>query len=256
MEPILPVYHQIRRAIRHGVLDKRYLPNSKIPPENELASQFNVNRMTVRQALSSLVQEGLLIRRRGDGTFVTGNEELIQAMSLKHISLTNELLLPLMKSKTLTVAKREVAPTPIVREKLELNPEEALVVRITRDRLVPEGFRAFTINYLPLELGRRISEEQLMQKPLVKIMEDDLKINFLEAYQTIEASFADEETAAHLGVQPGVPTLLMERIMYAEKGRPVELVNSIYEAGSYKCCLHLKKVKRNTAADWICQITT
>lgn len=256
MEPVLPVYHQIRRAIRYGVLDKHYLPNSKIPPENELASQFNVNRMTVRQALSSLVQEGLLIRRRGEGTFVTGSEELIQGMSLKHISLTNELLLPLMRSKTLTVAKSEVAPPPIVREKLELNPEEALVVRVTRDRLVSEGFRAFTINYLPLEIGRQVGEGQLMKKPLLKIMEEDLKINFLEAYQTIEASFADEETAAHLGIQPGVPTLLMERIMYAEKGRPVELVNSIYAAGSYKCCLHLKKVKRNNANDWICQITT
>lgn len=256
MEPVLPVYHQIRRAIRYWVLDKHYLPNSKIPPENELASQFNVNRMTVRQALSSLVQEGLLIRRRGEGTFVTGNEDLIQGMSLKHISLTNELLLPLMKSKTLTVAKAEIKPPPLVREKLELNSDETQVVRITRDRMVAEGFRAFTINYLPLEIGRRISEERLMQKPLVKIMEDDLKINFLEAYQTIEASFADEEAAAHLGIQPGVPTLVMERIMYAEKGRPVELVNSIYAAGAYKCCLHLKKVKRNNAADWICQITT
>jgi GntR family transcriptional regulator len=256
MDPVLPVYHQIRRAIKYWVLDKRYLPGQKIPPENELASQFNVNRMTVRQALSSLVQEGLLIRKRGEGTFVTGNEELIQGMSLKHISLTNELLLPLMKSKTLTVAKSEVVPPAIVRENLELHPEDTRVVRITRDRLVPEGFRVFTINYLPLEIGRRIREEQLMKKPLLKIMEDDLKINFLEAYQTIEGSFADEETAVHLGIQPGVPTLLMERIMYSEKGRPVELVNSIYEAGSYKCCLHLKKVKRNNSTDWICQITT
>jgi GntR family transcriptional regulator len=86
-------------------------------------------------------------------------------------------------------------------------------------------------------------------------MEDDLKINFIEAFQTIEASFADEETAAHLGITQGVPTLLVERIMYAEKGKPVELVKSIYEANSYKCCLHLKKVKRNNSADWICQIT-
>jgi GntR family transcriptional regulator len=255
MEPVLPVYHQIRRAIKYWVLDKHYLPNSRIPPENELASQFNVNRMTVRQALSSLVQEGLLIRRRGEGTFVTGNEDLIQGMSLKHISLTNELLLPLTKSKTLTVKITEVPPPPLVREKLELNPDESLVVRITRDRLVPEGFRVFTVNYLPLEIGRRIGEQQLMNRPLLKIMEEDLRINFIEAFQTIEASFADEETAAHLSLQPGVPTLLMERIMYAEKGKPVELVNSIYEAGSYKCCLHLKRVKRNNATDWICQIT-
>ena len=205
MEPVLPVYHQIRRAIKYWVLDKHYLPNSRIPPENELASQFNVNRMTVRQALSSLVQEGLLIRKRGEGTFVTGNEELIQGMSLKHISLTNELLLPLMKSKTLNVKIAEVPPPPLVREKLELNTDETHITRIMRDRLVLEGFRVFTINYLPLEIGRRIGEAQLLQKPLVKIMEEDLKINFIEAYQTIEGSFADEETASHLGIQPGCP---------------------------------------------------
>jgi GntR family transcriptional regulator len=255
MEPVLPVYHQIRRTIKYWVLDQRYGPNDQIPPEHELASQFNVNRMTIRQALSSLVDEGLLIRRRGDGTFVTHNEELIQGMSLKHVNMTNVLFLPLMKSKTLTVFKTEIEPTPLIRKKLELNEDEHRVVMIKRDRLVPEGFRAFTINYLPLEIGRQLHEEELLKRPLLKIMEDDLKINFIEAYETIEASFADEETAAHLGIAPGVPTLLTERIMYAEKGKPVELVNTIYDANLYKCCLHLKKVKRGRSFDWICQIT-
>lgn len=255
MEPILPVYHQIRRTIKHWILDKTYCQNDKIPPEQELAGQFNVNRMTVRQALSSLVDEGLLIRRRGDGTFVTENEELIQKMYLKHVSMTNELLVPLMKSKILTVDKKEIEPNPLIREKLELSGDDQYVVRIKRDRLTPEGFRAFTINYLPLEIGRQLNEAALLKKPLLKILEDDLKVNFIEAFQTIEASFADEETAAHLGIHPGVPTLFTERIMYAEKGKPVELVNTIYQASQYKCCLQLKKVKRGTSFDWICQIT-
>lgn len=255
MEPILPVYHQIRRTIKHWILDKHYRANDKIPTEHELADLFDVNRMTIRQALSSLVDEGLLYRKRGEGTFVTANEELIQGMNLKHISLTNELLVPLMKSKILTVEKKEVELPPLIREKLELPDDEKMVVRIKRDRLVPEGFRAYTINYLPLDIGRQLDEASLLKKPLLKIMEDDLKIDFLQAFQTIEASIADEETASHLGIPPGVPTLLMERIMYAEKGKPVELVNTIYEAGQYKCCLKLKKVKRGTSSDWICQIT-
>jgi len=227
MEPVLPVYHQIRRTIKYWILDQRYGPNDKIPPEHELANQFNVNRMTIRQALSSLVDEGLLIRRRGDGTFVTHNEELVQGMSLKHVNMTNVLFLPLMKSQTMTVFKTEIEPTPVIRKKLELDEDEHLVVMIKRDRLVPEGFRAFTINYLPLEIGRLLHEEELLKRPLLKIMEDDLKINFIEAYETIEASFADEETAVHLGIAPGVPTLVTERIMNAEKGKPDEHVNTI-----------------------------
>lgn len=255
MEPVLPVYHQIRRSVKHWIQDKHFCPNDRIPPEQDLASQFNVNRMTIRQALSSLVEEGLLVRKRGEGTFVTDNEKLIQEMSLKHISMTNELLLPLMKSKTLTVVKEEVEPSPLIREKLELRKQEKHVVRIKRDRLVPEGFRAFTINHLPLDVGRRIDEDALLEKPLLKILEDDLKINFIEAFQTIEASFADEETAAHLNILPGNPTLFTERIMYAEKGKPVEMVNTIYQANLYRCCLRLKKVKRESSFDWICQIT-
>jgi len=197
MEPVLPVYHQIRRTIKYWILDQRYCSNDKIPPEHELANQFNVNRMTIRQALSSLVDEGLLIRKRGEGTFVTHNEELVQGMSLKHVNMTNVLFLPLMKSKTLTVFKTEIEPTPLIRKKLELDEDEHLVVMIKRDRLVPEGFRAFTVNFLPLEIGRLLHEEELLKRPLLKIMEDDLKINFIEAYETIEASYADEETAAH-----------------------------------------------------------
>lgn len=254
MGPTLPVYHQIRRSVKHWILDKHYCSNDKIPTEQELASQFNVNRMTVRQALSSLVEEGLLIRKRGEGTFVTDNEELIQGMNLKHINMTSELLLPLMKSKALSVEINEIEPTPLIREKLELNKNDRYVVRIKRDRLVQESFLSFTVNYLPLEIGRQLDKKALLKKPLLKIMEDDLKINFIEAFQTIEASFADEEIAAHLGMLPGNPTLLTERIMYADKGKPVELVHTIYEANLYKCCLHLKKVKRGDSFDWICQI--
>ena len=255
MDPVLPVYHQIRRTIKYWILDRRYGPSDKIPAEHELAGQFNVNRMTIRQALSSLVGEGLLIRRRGQGTFVTSNDELIEGMSLKHVNMTNVLLLPLMKSKTLSVFKTEIEPTPLIRKKLELNDDQHLVAMIKRDRLVPEGFRAFTINYLPLDIGRLLPEEELLKRPLLKIMEDDLKINFIEAFETIEASFADEETAGHLGISPGVPTLVTERIMYADRGKPVELVTTVYDANLYKCCLHLKKVKRGRSFDWICQIT-
>lgn len=255
MEPVLPVYHQIRRTIRHWILDKHYWAGEKIPTENELAKVFEVNRMTIRQALSSLVAEGLLNRKRGAGTFVTDNEELIQGLSLKHISLSNELLVPLMGSKTLSVEKAEIDAAPPVRNKLEMGPKDKFVTQLKRDRLVPGGIKAFTINYLPIEIGRKLDEKILLHKPLLKVLEDDLKINFTEAFQTIEVSISDEEASRHLGIPIGVSTFFTERIMYGEKGKPVEMVNTIYDAGLYKCCFNLKKVKRGDSTDWICQIT-
>lgn len=255
MEPTFPVYYQIRRTIKHWILDKIYSPNEKIPTEQELSKQFDVTRMTIRQAVSPLVEEGLLTRKRGGGTFVTGDTELIQQMNLKHIGLTNELLLPLMKSKTLSVEKTEIEPNQMIIEKLELSPKAETIVMIKRDRLVPGGFPAYTINYLPVEYGRRITKKALMKRPLLVIMEDDLKVNFTQAYQTIEASYANEEVAAHLGIAVGSSTLFTERIMYSEKGKPVEVVNTIYRADQYRCSLQLKKVKRGSDFDWICQIT-
>ena len=60
-------------------------------------------------------------------------------------------------------------------------------------------------------------------------MEDDLKINFIEAFKRLKLLSPMKRPPLTWGVLPGVPTLLMERIMYAEKGKPVELVNTIYE---------------------------
>ena len=256
MEPTLPIYHQIRRYIKHAVLDKVYPADHQIPPEQELATQFKVNRITIRQAISSLVEDGLLIRKRGKGTFVTSDEALIQKMSFKNIGMITELLLPLGQSKTLTVKMLKVKPETVVREKLELGDSEEFVIKIVRDRLVPEGFRAFTINYLPYEVGSEIEPDQLLKKPLLSVLEEDLSLNFSEAFQTIEASFADAQTAEHLGVQPGSQVLLIERIMYAENSKPVEMVQTIYDASLYKCSLSLRKNRQDSSSNWVCQITT
>ena len=256
MEPTLPIYHQIRRFIRRAVLDKVYQANHQIPPEQKLAQQFDVNRITIRQAISSLVDEGLLIRKRGRGTFVTADEALIRRMSVKNIGMISELLVPLGGSKTLNVTIQKVPPETVVREKLGLADKDKFVTKIVRDRIVPEGFRAFTINYIPYEIGCNLRTAELRKKPLLRILEEDLNIRFVEAFQTIEATFADAETAEHLGMQPGSQTLLIERIMYAENSRPVEMVRTSYDANLYKCCLSLRKNMQDSSANWVCQITT
>ena len=74
MSNLLPIYYQVKQTIRNWILNKEFNPGDKIPSENELADNFNVSRLTVRQAISQLIQEGFLVTKRGEGTFVTINE--------------------------------------------------------------------------------------------------------------------------------------------------------------------------------------
>lgn len=71
MHTLLPIYYQIKQTIKNWIISKEFCPGEKIPSENELAERFDVSRLTVRQAIGQLTQEGFLISKRGEGTFVT-----------------------------------------------------------------------------------------------------------------------------------------------------------------------------------------
>src|SRR4030043_738737 len=91
MTTVLPIYYQIKQTIKGWIVNKEFGPGNKIPSENELADRFNVSRLTVRQAISQLIQEGFLNSRRGEGTFVTNNEDLINSFSLETTGFMDEL---------------------------------------------------------------------------------------------------------------------------------------------------------------------
>ena len=75
---LVPRYYQIKQVIKKWIVNREVGMGDKIPSENELAAQFQVSRLTVRQALAQLIQEGFLESRRGDGTYVTKNAGLIR----------------------------------------------------------------------------------------------------------------------------------------------------------------------------------
>ena len=75
-----PIYIKIHNQLRENIEDGKWKVGEKIPAERELAGQFNVSRMTLRQAIQELVDEGILERRVGSGTFVA-NRKVQERMS-------------------------------------------------------------------------------------------------------------------------------------------------------------------------------
>jgi len=248
---LLPRYYQIKQVIKKWIINDEIGRGKKIPSENELASSFHVSRLTVRQALSQLIQEGFLTSRRGDGTYVTDNAKLLDSYNLEFSGFMDDLFYQISRSKTKSVEiKRKKLSKPI-REKLELPGKEDEIVQIKRVRFIDNRSFAHTVNYLPVEIGKRFTKKALMKKPLLQIMEQDFEILFTEAFQTIEASFADQSLAKKLEVPPGSPILFVERIMYTKRRKPVELVQSSYRGDLYKYIVRLKTVRRKKESVWV-----
>ena len=251
---ILPIYYQIKQTIKTWIINREFNPGGKIPSENELAEKFGVSRLTVRQATGQLTQEGFLVSRRGEGTFVTDNVGLIESYNFEFRGLIDDFFFAQIadiKTKS-TWIERMAAPKPI-REKLCLDAQAEEIVRIKRVRVLREALFTISTNYLPLEIGEKIDEKALYEKPLLEILEQDLGVRFTEAVQTIAASFADSETAAHLAVPSGSPILFTERIMYAKGRKPVEVFQSSYPGDLYKFIVRYKNVVRRNGSTWVQQ---
>jgi GntR family transcriptional regulator len=249
MSSLIPIYYQIKQTIRDWIINKEFNPGDKIPSENELAEKFSVSRLTVRQAISQLAQEGFLLSRRGEGTFVTNNQTLIDSFGLEFGGFMDDLFHQVSQVKTRSVNIKKIIAPKLVNEKLELKEQNEEVILIKRIRLLNNKIFSYTINYLPMNIGLKIDERELYKKPLLRIMEENLGIHFVEAFQIIQASFANQEVAEKLEISLGSPILYLERIMYTTRRKPVEFVQSSHRGDLYKYGLRLRNRKKR-GTDW------
>lgn len=153
---ILPRYYQIKAIIKKWIVEKEYNFGDKIPSENELAARFAVSRLTVRQAISQLVQEGFLTTRRGAGTYVTENEALINSYNIEFSGFMDDLFYLASRSKTKSAAIKRIKTPNFIKSKLQLPEDNEDIIQIKRVRFINNRSFAYTINFIPLEVGRKI----------------------------------------------------------------------------------------------------
>jgi GntR family transcriptional regulator len=132
----------------------------------------------------------------------------------------------------------------------------AEIVRIRRLRLIDEEPFSFTINYLPAEIGRKVPAKALHTIPLLRILQEDLKIPITGAHETIEAAPADPEIARKLAIPVLYPVMHMKRVMFTTGNRPFELVETYYRADKYHYSVNLVRVKRKGKWTWRTQVET
>lgn len=248
---LLPKYQQIKYLIREWIISREYSSGDRLPTENELAKLFKVTRMTVRQGLAELSKEGLIETRKGTGSFVTTDDQLIEKLSLKFSGFMDDLFYQVSRSRTETVEMEFMAAPKLVAEKLQLDKDETDVLVIKRVRMIDNKLFAYTINYIYAEIGHKIKEKDLYEMPLLQILEQKCGVLFDSAFQTIQASFSSDEVAAKLEIPSGAPILFVERIMYREGKKPFEFVQSSYRGDIFKYVVNYKFDPSHKGSQWI-----
>jgi GntR family transcriptional regulator len=251
----VPLYHQIQHLLRHRIHNGQYRPGTQIPSEHELSGELGVSRVTLREALRELVRESLLVKIQGKGTFVNSNPP----KRLAPVRYTGFLEDMQERVRKLRVAEVEILQSPAsaeVKKALHLDSDTSEVTVIRRLRLIDDEPFSFTQNYLPTEIGVRIKQRDLYSMPLLKILQEDLKIPITRAKETIEAAPADPDTARRLGIPVLYPVLHMTRVMYTTGDKPFELVDIYYRADKYHYSVSMTRVKRKGRWTWTTEVET
>ncbi|MHB9858057.1 GntR family transcriptional regulator [Streptomyces sp. YIM S03343] len=223
----VPLYFQLSQQLEAAIERGSLTPGSLLGNEIELAARLGLSRPTVRQAIQSLVDKGLLVRRRGVGTQVV-HSKVKRPLELS--SLYDDLEAAGQRPATRLLVNTVVPASTEVAAALGL-AEGSEVRRIERLRLTHGEPMAYMCNYLPLGLFD-LDTGQLEATGLYRLMRA-AGITLHSARQSIGARGATAVEAERLGEPEGAPLLTMQRTTFDDTGRAVEFGDHTYRPSRY-----------------------
>jgi GntR family transcriptional regulator len=234
----LPLYAQVENVIIGRIANGSLLPGTRLPSEDSLVQEYAVSRTTIRAAIQSLVQRGLVEIRRGTGTFVT-HPKITQ--ELTELTGFVEDMQALGRHATAMVLDQQVvAANQVVARQLGL-PQGSPVVRIQRVRLADGMPLSFDETYLPKKLGEKVMADNLETEPIFLLLERKYNTPLVEAEYRLEAVCADATVATALRVGVGSAIFLIERTSYSIGHRPVDYEKLHYRGDQIRFVTRLSR---------------
>lgn len=230
-----PLYLQLQRRIADAMARGVLPPGASLPAERDIAAMTGLSRVTVRKAIEALVAQGVLVQRRGSGTFVAPRvERLEQALSLL-TSFTEDMARRGKSVESFWISRSVQSPTP----------EEVMALGLGAGDRVARLERVRRSDGVPLAIERASLSTQVLPDPeqvgpsLYAWLETRGQ-RPVRAVQRISAANLGPRDAELLGVTAGAAGLRIERIGYLENGRVVEFTRSLYRGDAYDFAVELK----------------
>lgn len=230
-----PFYRQLSQILRTQIDNGDYKADEAIPPEEKLAEQYSLSRVTVRKAIQLLADEGLVIRQPGKGTYVTARPFEEKQRTLRGFA---ELLAD-NPQQVMEVVSFEVLPSNETVAALLDMPVGEPVLRIKRRHVVQAQPVALAIIHLPYRFGRMLTPDDICTTPIYELITSKTDQHIERATQRISAVGATADVAELLQVRADSPLLLVRRVTYSTTGDALEYIQLYYPGGKHELVMDL-----------------
>ncbi|WP_017381393.1 GntR family transcriptional regulator [Paenisporosarcina sp. TG-14] len=233
----VPMYVQIEEHLKLRILQDEFSIGAAIPSERELSEMFSVSRMTVRQSITNLVNDGLLYREKGRGTFVAPPkvEQPLSGLT----SFTEDMLARGMTPSNTLVSFEKMMPELGIAQKLQLDEGDEVFL-VKRIRYADDKPMAIEKTYLPVKLVPKMDKD-VLDGSLYSFIEKDRQMTISHALQRMEAALVKKEDADFLQIDVPSAILIIERISYLTNDIPFEIVRSTYRADRYQFLSEIRR---------------
>ncbi len=226
-------YEKIAYDIQNKISSGYYGPNSRLPFEKEMCEEYGVSRITIKKAVDSLVMKGLVIKRRGAGTFVKG----IENKEIKEISEGNLLVgftdvFKDKKVKSMVIDFKVIEATEEIANKLNITTDE-FVYYICRVRYADGEPYVIEYTYMPISIITGLKKDML-EKSIYEYIQESLKLKIESAHRTIRAMMPTQLEREFLEIGFNVPILEVEQIAFLDNGYPFEYSKSHHRSDKFE----------------------
>ena len=235
----VPLHISISEKLRHQIETGKYAPGKKLPSEHQLMDVFEVSRITVRQAIANLVNQGLAESRQGKGVFVIPQKKVVYSLSSPLVLLEQDLANKGIELTFKNLTFRKVRPSQKIQSILSLTEKS---VYLQKKLLYMDGIvGAIDISYLVPSLGKRFEAELKQEMTFPTLERQAISIESIEA--TIECTRADYETSGYLEVPLGHPLIVYRYTALTLEQTPVLHGETISRADRFCYTLNINKNK-------------
>jgi len=224
----IPLYKQLKQIIIKKIERGELKPGDVLPPERELAELFEMSRVTVRQAISELVNEYVLVRRHGSGTYVAENK-IPHGKKLKSFSEDMSLRGMMPGSK---ICEKNIITNPSANMAAELRSAGNLLI-LKRLRLADLEPLAIETSMLPINRFPGIEDRDFQNESLYQILEDEYNIKIIKAQQKIEVGMPTPQESELLQINYTTPVFRLRQVTFDQNDTIIEIAHSVYRGDRY-----------------------